>query len=226
MLLSGILSRNHSIVITDHKNLEYFNTTRNFSRRQVRWAEILADFSFVLQYPPARHSAAADSLSGRDRPLLGGGEDTPRGKTRMVLLIPEIFLNTITALPLAPSGNDLLKQITEDLPGDTHFGPIFQGAKNTPDVEGIYTVADDLLFYKGLICVPDSNDIKRKILEEYHDAPAAGHFGIAKTFEIVSRNYYWPSMRKYIKDYISGCDTCIRNKNHHHKPYGLLAPLP
>jgi hypothetical protein len=33
-------------------------------------------------------------------------------------------------------------------------------------------------------------------------------------------------MRKYIKDYISGCETCTRNKTNHHKPYGLLQSLP
>ena len=33
-------------------------------------------------------------------------------------------------------------------------------------------------------------------------------------------------MRGYVKDYITGCDTCIRNKNSHHKPYGLLKSLP
>jgi len=33
-------------------------------------------------------------------------------------------------------------------------------------------------------------------------------------------------MRRYIKDYVTGCDTCQRNKGPNHKPYGLLSPLP
>ncbi|CEP15198.1 hypothetical protein, partial, partial [Parasitella parasitica] len=33
-------------VITDHKNLEYFTTTRNLTRRQVRWSEILTMANF------------------------------------------------------------------------------------------------------------------------------------------------------------------------------------
>lgn len=33
-------------------------------------------------------------------------------------------------------------------------------------------------------------------------------------------------MRRYIKDYVTGCDTCQHNKGPNHKPYGLLSPLP
>ena len=33
-------------------------------------------------------------------------------------------------------------------------------------------------------------------------------------------------MRKYIKDYVGGCDICQRSKSSNHKPYGLLQPLP
>src|SRR5205085_12422126 len=51
-------------------------------------------------------------------------------------------------------------------------------------------------------------------------------FGIAKTYDMVSRNYYWPGMRKYVKEYVTNCEICIRNKSSHHKPYGLLQPLP
>jgi hypothetical protein len=72
-------SQEATIVLTDHKNLEYFATTRNLSRRQVRWAEILADFSFVIHYRAARHNAAADALSRKDKPSEGGDS---RGKNQ------------------------------------------------------------------------------------------------------------------------------------------------
>jgi hypothetical protein len=76
------------------------------------------------------------------------------------------------------------------------------------------------------VCVPDDPELKRMILEECHDSPMAGHFGFAKTLDLVSRTFYWPSMRKYIKDYVGGCDICQRSKSSNHKPYGLLQPLP
>lgn len=39
-------------VISDHKNLEYFLTTKNLNRRQARWSEILSAFHFVIQHRP------------------------------------------------------------------------------------------------------------------------------------------------------------------------------
>jgi RNase H-like domain found in reverse transcriptase len=35
-------------VVTDHKNLEYFATTKLLTRRQVRWSEYLSQFNMVI----------------------------------------------------------------------------------------------------------------------------------------------------------------------------------
>jgi hypothetical protein len=39
-------------VFTDHKNLEYFATTKVLTRRQARWAEHLAEYNFKVVYRP------------------------------------------------------------------------------------------------------------------------------------------------------------------------------
>lgn len=216
-------SQASTIVITDHKNLEYFTTTRNLSRRQVRWAEFLGDYNFVITYRAARLNGAADALSRKDKPLEGGDSSS---KTPMTLLNPNIFINSLTTVNIEPEQNEIVKNIIKLLPNDPVFAPIILDISNGCNTDTNYSLSDNILFYKGSICVPYSTDIKRVILHECHDLPASGHFGNAKTYDMVARNYYWPGMRKYIKDYISGCDTCLRNKNSHHKPYGLLQPLP
>jgi hypothetical protein len=33
-------------------------------------------------------------------------------------------------------------------------------------------------------------------------------------------------MWKAVKEFVFSCDTCSRSKNHQHRPYGLLQPLP
>ena len=198
------------------------------SRRQVRWAEILADYNFVIQYRPGKQNGAADALSRRDKPLREGGESSTT--TPMTLLDPSKFMiNSINAVPLEVESNEILKCIKQEIEHDPYFGPIVALFKKDPNDPGIpikYLYQDPILFHDGLFCVPDNNHIKKLILEECHDSPTAGHFGIAKTHELVTRNYFWPTLRKYIKDYVSGCDTCTRNKSPHHKPYGLLSPLP
>lgn len=37
-------------ILSDHKNLEYFMTTKTLSRRQARWSEYLSRFNFKIVY--------------------------------------------------------------------------------------------------------------------------------------------------------------------------------
>jgi hypothetical protein len=56
-------------VYTDHKALEYFMTTKQLNSRQARWAELLADYSFMIMYRPSKDNAKADILSRREQDL-------------------------------------------------------------------------------------------------------------------------------------------------------------
>jgi len=37
-------------VVTDHKNLEYFSTTKILTHRQTRWLEYLSQFNLVIRF--------------------------------------------------------------------------------------------------------------------------------------------------------------------------------
>src|SRR6202522_757467 len=52
-------------VVTDHKNLEYFATTKVLSRRQARWSEYLCRFNLLIRFRPGRLGTKPDSLSRR-----------------------------------------------------------------------------------------------------------------------------------------------------------------
>jgi len=42
---------NHMVLIwCNHKNLEYFQTSKVLSQRQARWAEILSSYDFVIEH--------------------------------------------------------------------------------------------------------------------------------------------------------------------------------
>jgi hypothetical protein len=62
-------------VYTDHKNLEYFTTTKILNRRQARWAQELAGYDFKIFYRPGSANGKPDALSRRSeyRPKKGGG---------------------------------------------------------------------------------------------------------------------------------------------------------
>jgi hypothetical protein len=52
-------------VLTDHKNLEYFMTSKQLNHRQARWAEFLSKFNFKIQYRPGKQGTKPDSLTRR-----------------------------------------------------------------------------------------------------------------------------------------------------------------
>ncbi|KAH9269148.1 hypothetical protein BASA83_008767 [Batrachochytrium salamandrivorans] len=53
-------------VLCDHKNLEYFMTTKKLTRRQARWSLELSEYDFSLTHRPGKLNGRADSLSRRE----------------------------------------------------------------------------------------------------------------------------------------------------------------
>jgi hypothetical protein len=43
--------------------------------------------------------------------------------------------------------------------------------------------------------------------------------------ELVFQDYWWPQLWKYVKEFVTSCDVCVRAKNLRHRPHGLLQPL-
>ena len=88
------------------------------------------------------------------------------------------------------------------------------------------TDANGFLHLDGRIYVPKADVLRLRVLRYKHDHPLSGHFSQSCTLELVRRNYTWPGIRKYVKDYIKSCTTCTRAKTPCHQPYGLLKQLP
>jgi len=84
---------------------------------------------------------------------------------------------------------------------------------------------DGLLWFRGKIYVPQSPDLRRQIVALCHDTHIAGHPRRWKTLELVSWNYWWPQMSRYIGQYVSTCDLCLQTKPWRHSPVGKLQPL-
>ena len=60
----------------DHKNLEYFSTTKVLTRRQARWSEYLSQFNLVIHFRPGKLGIKPDALTRRwDVYPKGGNSD-------------------------------------------------------------------------------------------------------------------------------------------------------
>ena len=76
-------------IVTDHKNLEYFTTTKALNQRQVRWSEFLSQFNFRIVYRPGSRAVRPDALSRKweDRPIKANADDD-RIKNRQRTILP------------------------------------------------------------------------------------------------------------------------------------------
>ncbi|SJK99901.1 uncharacterized protein ARMOST_03212 [Armillaria ostoyae] len=70
------------------------------------------------------------------------------------------------------------------------------------------TKKNGILYYDYRVYIPRHTALRGEIIAQSHDHIMAGHPGVAKTRELVLREYWWPKMKKDIEAYITGCETC------------------
>ncbi|KAF8116417.1 hypothetical protein N665_0018s0027 [Sinapis alba] len=72
------------------------------------------------------------------------------------------------------------------------------------------------------------SSIETKLLgfeQESHGGGLMGHFGVAKTLNILKEHFFWPSMRKDVEKHCSRFIVCTQAKAKN-RPQGLYTPLP
>ncbi len=63
----------------------------------------------------------------------------------------------------------------------------------------------DMWWKNDALVVASNNNLKRGVISAFHDPPYRGHPGIAHTHTLLSANYWWPSIKKDMEEYIKGC---------------------
>jgi RNase H-like domain found in reverse transcriptase/Reverse transcriptase (RNA-dependent DNA polymerase)/Integrase zinc binding domain/Chromo (CHRromatin Organisation MOdifier) domain len=203
-------------VYTDHKNLTAFTTTKILNRRQVRWSEELSEYNFVISYRRGQENGRADALSRRE-----DYDKRVRERPRALLKTTESGLEynmEILATISTVENDTLAKQIKEAYDKDECAQRILKAPQQDfgQDQQG-------LLRFKGLVYIPAN--MRLSFTREQHSLPAHGHQGISRTFDRVSKDYYFPKMRNTVEKVVTECDICNRAKTSRHAPYGLLQPL-
>lgn len=89
---------------------------------------------------------------------------------------------------------------------------------------GDWHAEQGLILYQGRVYVPKDAELCRDLVQIHHDSPAAGHPGRYKTLELLSRNYWWPGMTKFVNEYVDTCEICKCTKIFPAQPQGPLQP--
>ena len=230
---SWLIGSSHPIkVISDHKNLEYFMSSKELNRRQARWSMFLSEYNFELDYAPGKKNPA-DFPSRRPDLSPKQGDDVLRYQNKPLLTHHHLHLlfpsKSLVQSPIPPptsinslstfnlDNSELLNEFKESFRQDIEWRDALSKNDNS------FSVQNDIVFHNNRLYVPQS--LRTKILHLRHDSLLSGHPGRAGTYDLVQRDFSWPGMRRYIRSYVSSCEQCQRTKNATHKPYGLLQPL-
>ena len=84
---------------------------------------------------------------------------------------------------------------------------------------------DGSLQYRGRVVVPQSEDLRKKILREFYCSHFSVHPGVTKMYHDLRRQYYRNGMKKHVEDFVQQYITCQQVKAEHQRLAGLLQPL-
>jgi len=175
------------LVLSDHKNLEYFATTKQLMCRQVHWSEYLSGFNYLIRYVQDDWVPKPDALTHREDVYLCGENAyalaNPHNFQSMFkagqLLVQSSSTQCPSSFPStwSPNQPDPTIHLTrlQVGPDSTTTVP----ATASPDPWSL-SQDGDFLCYKGLLYVPDNQDVRLDILRSHHDHRLAGHPGITK----------------------------------------------
>ena len=224
-------------VLSDHRSLEYFMTTKELNRRQARWSEFLSQFQFKIIYRAGKDNGKPDALTRTHDAKPDDDEDPRKKHQRQVLLKPHNLdkgMLPVETLPVAvklakllieaPSF-DLQAQVASAAPKDGLMQEVIQCLQQGKQRLSAKTIQawhislsdcrvdGDRLLYKHRLWVPDDDHLRLTLIEAHHAGVVAGHPGREKTLELLSREYYWPRIHHDVERYVQNCQICRRTKS-------------
>lgn len=204
-------------VTSDHQPLKWLMTLKSPTGRIARWALLIQSYNLEIDYIPGKRNVVADTLS---RPLCAHDNKSNCDICSISIALP------------ARSATDIRKGQVED-PELMKIIQCFEDTSSNHDeyvkwTERGYLMTNGVLYRycpegeseEALLVVPEQE--RTRVLNQYHDAPTAGHYGIERTIQRITSRYYWTGMRRYITEYVKRCIDCQRYKAANQKPAGLV----
>lgn len=194
----------HFLIRIDHQSLKYLLEQRVATPFQQIWILKLIGYDYEIVYRSGKENKAADALSRRD----------------------DVFLEPATIHAISSVSADWPVLVQQSWTLDNHIQQLIADLSTDATSHAGYIWEHGKLTYKGCLVVGASVDLRKRIIEEYHNSTVGGHSGIDKTVRRIKRTFYWKGIHKDVYKYVSECDVCQRFKGENVHSPGLLQPLP
>jgi hypothetical protein len=208
-------------VITDHCPNTFFSTLPELNRRQARWSEFLQMFDFDWAYRPGRTNVA-DPLSRIPDTVT---VSDARSSQTVAALCSRVAADT-PAEAEAASASCHSPALLELVRSGYSTDPSFADSAFVQKHKLSYDKHQSLWLKGNRLVVPDLAHLKSQLFVGAHAHIYAGHFGVQKTEELLTRYFWWAGLRDFVQSQIQKCDTCQRNKALNKPSAGKLMPLP
>ena len=229
-------------VLSDHKNLTYFRTAQKLNRRQARWSLRLSQFNLQLKHVPGTQMVQSDTLSRLQNLNLEDNDndaivllpdnlfiaamdpDLEDDDNDPVVLLPDnLFIAAMdTTLADRIRAVQAKDQVVMDALAAAKDGTVLPMKSTLED----WSFEDGLVFFQSRCYVPPDQDLRREVVRRYHDLRPMGHPGQFGTLELLRREYWWPGMSVFVRNYVQGCAACQQSKPNTHPTSPPLMPIP
>lgn len=119
-----------------------------------------------------------------------------------------------------------LEELREYFKNNEQGKQLMEQIEKEPASFPYHFIRDGLVYRHGRIMVPPLQQLRARLLQEFHSSPTGGHSGITATTKRLAATFSWLGVRKEVTDFIKKCHICQSIKPTNHKPFGLLQPLP
>src|SRR5258708_20694122 len=87
-----------------------------------------------------------------------------------------------------------------------------------------WTCTGGVVMYRGRVYVLDNPQLHHNLVHAHHGAMVTGHPRQWKMLELVSWNYWWPGLSRYVTKFVTGCNACNQMKTFPTQKVGKLIP--
>jgi hypothetical protein len=190
-------------IYTDHKSLKYIFTQKELNLRQCRWLELIKDYDLSIHYHPGKANVVADALSGSGVPKVA------------LSLIADLDRLGIALCYFGTASEEtrmlIQSSLMERVPAAQQQDRLLQEArKRVGDGKPWEFTIDenDLVRFRGRLCVPQKSEVKMDILREAHKTPYTFHPGETKIYRDLKQNFWWKRMKVDVSKYVAACEVC------------------